>query len=678
MSSSSSPPVGDGRRLPADPVATGSGGGWRKLLFLGALCSVLLAFATLPLAPPTDTAGACEADPSLSLILTHAQEQGIQFGTEHVYTYGPFGFLFFFLYSAENGGAQMLSSLLLCLAVAAGLCLLGRRLGPCWGLLMVGSFVWVAANNQPRTDLVLNAGLLCWGLLCFIECERRLTAAVAVFAALAVFGALAKNSFLFVGALSVVLIGCDLWIRGRRRLGLGMMAGFGAGFLLGWTLAGQQWAHLPAFALKAFAVVRGYDGALGWEGMRMAEVAAWVLAGLIVILVFARCREAFPSDNRRKWRRMLLLIWIFGIAFAVWKHGVVRAFPCNIEMCFGWMAILALALNVLSGESATPRRWVAGLAFVCWLLPIGTLQWLFFPAGMQSVIRPFEALYSNAGCVLDPAGYRYRMEMTLEANRRQAQLPRLSELAGKAPVDVFGRRQAYAMFNDLNYRPRPVPQSYAACNADLMRLNEEFFLSQKRPQFVLFELQPLERKFSPLEDARALRHLLINYEPVGTEAPFVLLKSKSADPAKLTLVQEGSVQAGQQIDLRPFNSTPLWLEIEMKPSWSGMLRQLLMRPPPVRLAAQSPEGQLLTRGRAPATMLSAGFLASPLLSRTEDLLALYSQKPGVRPSGYAVELVPGHEGYWKKQIQFRIYRLENPLVQCVSPEAAHFIGSLSS
>jgi hypothetical protein len=252
------------------------------------------------------------------------------------------------------------------------------------------------------------------------------------------------------------------------------------------------------------------------------------------------------------------------------------------------------------------------------------------------------------------------MTAVIEANRKAAQLPKCREIIGRESVDLFGECQAFVLFNDLNYRPRPVFQSYSACNARLMRLNEQFYRSPAAPQFVLFEFSAPDRKFPPLEDAWLLRDLLINYAPVAVEGRFLLLKIRATDPSRLTLLREGTVRPGQPIDLRDYGTTALWLEISLKSSLAGQLRQFLYRPPVVRLAAwREPGRDQIVRRRAPASMLAAGFLASPLVLNNEDVLKLYQSEEANRPGAYSVELLPGEEHWWQEQVRFRLYRIEN-------------------
>ena len=619
---------------------------------------LLLTFVTIPPAP-------CELDmdPSLSAVLNYAHQHQLQYGSDVVYTYGPWGFLIFFLFFPHAESARMAVDVGLCFTVAAGLCLVAWRLRPLWRWLLLGVFTWVAANIDARADLVINTGLLCWGLLCFVESGPPLVRDASIFTALAVFSGLAKVSFLFTGGASVLILACDLLARGNRRLALGIVAGFGAGLLFGWTLSGQNLLHFGAFLVNAFAVVQGYNQALGWEGTEMVRRSEFGLLPLVVAIVTIRTLSAFERGDKHshsRWRRGLLLAWATFLSFTAWKHGSVRVDAFHVVSFLGFATVLPLALEVIPCERPAARLWAQGLGVACCLLSLVALHSLFFPSCLKSLYQPIRAFGYHARCLLRPAEYWRSMTEIIEARRREAQLPRLRRIIGRASADVFGQRQVYAVFNDLDYRPRPVFQSYAACNARLMRLNEQFYLSKAAPQYVLFQLVALDFKFPPLEDAWVLRDLLINYQPVAAEGLFLLFKAKSSEPPRLRLLRQGVVGPGKPIDLREYGEADLWLEIDLSPTVTGRLRQLLYRPPTVRLAAwREPARNLLVRHRAPASMLAAGFLASPLLLRNEDVLNLYDSNGSVRPGAYSIELLPGEEHFWQGAIHFRIYKIEN-------------------
>src|SRR5439155_13504034 len=129
-----------------------------------------------------------EIDVSLIDVLTFARENHLQFGPEITSTYGPLGWLYFPYYSSHPGLLQFYSQLLLSIVALSGCCLLAWRLTMLWRCIFLSLFTWAAANMAYRADLLVEVGLLCWGSLCLVETNRRLLAALTVFA---IFSALA-------------------------------------------------------------------------------------------------------------------------------------------------------------------------------------------------------------------------------------------------------------------------------------------------------------------------------------------------------------------------------------------------------------------------------------------------------------------------------------------------------
>jgi hypothetical protein len=60
-------------------------------------------------------------------------------------------------------------------------------------------------------------------------------------------------------------------------------------------------------------------------------------------------------------------------------------------------------------------------------------------------------------------------------------------------------------------------------------------------------------------------------------------------------------------------------------------------------------------------MLAAGFIASPALLTTRDVLGLYTGAAEMRPRAYALEVDPGTLGLWQNPFRFRVYQIQNRL-----------------
>ncbi len=614
------------------------------------------------------------ADASWSAVLGYAHQHGLQFGTDIAFTYGPLGFLATPFVAEDATGLRLLTDALLSLATAVGLVVLAWHLKVVWRCVLVGTAVFLLGNIEPRSDLLIEAGLACWGLLTVTTTGGLRRFALGLFVALAAFAALVKISLLVIAGLSVGLLGLDCLARGERKAAWGITAGFGCAFLLGWTALGQSPLHLGAFIAHALSTSHGYNWAMSHEGSRDLK---WrgvftVLAATAVVLV--RALNAFEGQDRRAHvRRAILSLWLCGLLFLVWKHGFVRTDRYHAGFYLGFVALLVLALEALPTARVAPRIWGRAFALACWFTCLVTAQSIVLPGDLKaSLIQPLRSLRQNAASLIRPAPHQQEIAGALAARRDRSRLPHLGRLVGSATIDMFGCDQTTVLCNDLNYHPRPVFQSYAAYNAPLMRLNEQFYLSAAAPEYVLFCLMGMDRKFPPLEDARTLRHLLMNYELAATEGPFLLLKSRAKTPAALKLLLQGSARPGQPIDLGEFADSDLWMEIDLEPSARGRVYEVLYQPPTIRLALWhgAPEQTKPRRFRAPVPMLAAGFLVSPLLLNNQDVLDLYQGKTVARPRACAIQLDPGTDALWQRSFAFRLYQVQGGLARAASAQSA--------
>jgi hypothetical protein len=402
---------------------------------------------------------------------------------------------------------------------------------------------------------------------------------------------------------------------------------------------------------------------MGLEGANLVRVRGLIWASLSIALVICWVSGALDRQTPvLKLRRVLLGGWVSFFLFTIWKYGFVRLDRFHLLVSLAFAPLAPLILHVVEVKPGWTRCVFHALTVACWLVPILAIETLFLPGWLASLVQPVHSVRDHAWVLIRPATYRHRLDQLLQGNRETAQLPRCRELIGTATVDVFGQDGGYAVFNELNYRPRPVFQSYFAADAHLQSLNENFYRSTSAPEFVLFGYGSLDSRFPPLPDARVLAHLLANYQLVAEEKQFLLLHKKDTANTKLFVLGEGTVRPGERIDLRRFGETNLWLQIEVRPTLSGRLRQWVYRPAQLRLAAwDNISGKLLVRNRSPAPLLGAGFLASPLLLKTTEVRRLYQGQPILHPGAYSVEISPNERSLWQDQIVWRLYRVDNQL-----------------
>ena len=253
----------------------------------------MLVVVTLPRLPLGS-----DDDSSWGAVLGYAHQKNLQFGTDLAFTYGPLGFVTTPYQCPQAAGLRLLADLSISFVAAAGVCLLAWRSGRVWRWVVIGSFVLLAGNAEPRSELLLNLGLVTWGLFCLVAQGRRAVAGAMVLAGLSAVAILAKATFLFIAPLAVLLVAADFALREKPRMALGLIAGFGGAVLLGWVLLGQAPGHLYSFVAQSLAFSAGYAGAMQAKGF---ATLTWTALGmvLLVLVVIGLCLAQWPGLRER-------------------------------------------------------------------------------------------------------------------------------------------------------------------------------------------------------------------------------------------------------------------------------------------------------------------------------------------------------------------------------------------
>ena len=632
------------------PTETGSRGEkpFEKWLMYGAATLLAITLAPLRWRCPQ---GQGHLDSSWGTVLWHAQERGLAFGQDIVFTYGPLGYAKVGTTADGPWAATFwLVTALTLLAIVPVATLLRRQPWP----FSAGLAVLLVALPGFATglDTLVPAGLLAWGL-CALTAEDEPRWSWAGVAALTGVVGLMKFSWLLAGLATLLAVTADLALRRRfRTAAVPLLAGLSA-FLAGWLVAGQTLVGLPAFLRGSWQVAAGYSGAMGTPGPRDVLLLQAVAVGLVLWTAgVAAWRATLPAGDRLPARRGLLLAWLLALTFLAWKHGVVRAAEGDIHgvMLGAWAVVVAFALAAVP----TPRPDVArfgrfracGVAF----LAIALVHRMGFGPLEEHLLGGPQRLVDHARMLVGRDPRQAHVAAACAGKRNALALPATNALVGQESIDVFGHLQDYAVANGLAYTPRPVFQSYAAYGRELEQLNERFYLGDKGPRFTLLALRPIDGRFPTLEDAACLRAILGNYRLVGREEPFLVVERKSAEPAALELIAEGVAEVGERVAIEGHDSDDLWLEIDLPLSLLGRLESLVLRPPRCGIRLWSDADQAEGRSwNAPAAMLAAGFIASPLLEGTADVATALTAGATCRLRAFAVDAkrVAGGHYSWR-------------------------------
>jgi hypothetical protein len=456
-------------------------------------------------------------DASWNAGLTMAVEQGLGFGEEIVFTYGPLGFLQSpFVYYQDLGVLAFLFSATLhvcfCIALVRALArALPLAAAAVLGFLVVAGLPLI---EQPPLLAVLAA----MAMLERRRSQRAVDAFLVAGATYAAIEALVKLSTgpIVAGVFLIALVGIGA---GRARIAAFLALLVGEAVVL-WLLCGQSLATIPGFLAGTMEIVSGYSSAMVSETdvPHWQVVLASVAAALTTIGLVAACRFGSFRDRRARWAGAALMALV---AYTVFKEGVVRTDAGHLSLFFSTATVLWIAIPW------SRRLWPA--------MVVGALA----IAAAGAPVRP-ESVTARMH-VVDNVRFAWDQMLNLaEASRREelvaagrAGLKAAYRLDPQARAALEGRTVAVepweagvAWAYGYEWEPLPVFQNYSAYTPGLDRLNAEAVADPEGPQRILrenpllvfaeFPTQDVDDRFTAWDPPEQARAALCNFAPLHT------------------------------------------------------------------------------------------------------------------------------------------------------------------
>jgi hypothetical protein len=547
-------------------------------------------------------------DPSWQVVLTEGFLRGAQFGRDIIYTYGPWGFV-----ESPRGNPRIYpwllgARLLIALAFVLGVSLIARRKirWPVAQFLFVG---WIALLSDPISVLpMILLAVVFSGEQC--SDQKRDGASVAIVHILAIACALTMwikfTGFVTVGALIAALAARDLIKRRRPWIPIEILLAS----IAFWLLAAQSLAGLPAFLHAAFSAAGSYSGEMFLPGPY-----SYKELGLLLILILVLAVPAATFFHRgRVWSQWPALGWVALVFFLQFKETFVRYDPFHVWMgtvnaFLPCVLILICAAGFFNSEMSLPpalriltRACAAGVV----LLSVAfTARELPLRAGFERYQTLSENLEGLKRLVAGP-GLAADYQAQLEEFRHLAPLVKVSGTAA-----FFPDSQALVLGNGMQARLPPVPQSFAAYNSWLSSRNASFFRSANRPDFVFFEIAPIDTRYPSAADGLSWLALMDCYRPWGNSGPYLVLRASGCEEASLDLTLETKTGAGEPVAVPASDGYAVWAQIDFRLNRAGSILAALARPPETKLAVHTGAGS--REFSISAETARTGFLLSPLL-----------------------------------------------------------------
>lgn len=500
---------------------------------------LLVALLTFPIAFGGPGGG---LDSSWAGGLYMAVHDGMDFGTEVVYTYGPLGFLFSpQIWYDQLAVISFLFASLLWVALAFSLTWAIRRNLGAPAAVMI-SFAVLALLPSLEQALVITA---VWSFA-VLQPERPRWALEGLIVGAAAFAAIEILIKLSIGPVIVAIILAALVGARARPWQIGLFVGlFAVATTALWLLSGGTLGDLPDYVTNGREIISGYS-----EALAVPLGPAWQRLAALAALVAAAATGSY-RDGLARWGG----IAVAAIAgFAIFKEGVVRSDEGHMTIAMATMVALWLVL-----PWSQSRRLVLAGGFVA----LGVVALYVQPAVATHRLNPIDtvrAAETQFELLFSPSRREGASEYSRALLKSVYGLDEatLAELRGHT-VSIDPWEITVAWTYDLDWSPVPIFQNYQAYTEKLDELNAAIIASPGGPERILREnpaavqgnegTRGVDGRYPSWDPPAQALATLCNFEPLRTTSRWQVLgrvPDRCGEPRMV-----GSVEAsyGETVDV---------------------------------------------------------------------------------------------------------------------------------
>ena len=496
----------------------------------------IVAAPLVPLGPSGGTDG------SWITALHLARHDGLDFGSQIAYTYGPLGFLTVpRVYYQGQAVAGWLYVVIAYYALAVTVLAAARRTMP----VLVAVVVTVAAlecfrivSPDEQTQFAVVAMTALWALALLraddLHARRWWPVAAAAGGGFAALESMVKLNSGVTIALVLAIAFVAAAGPERRRTALAFGAGFAVTFLVTWLAAGQSLGAIDDYLQTSKEIISGFaDFQYDEKTYRFWEYPAAAIIAVGLAVLAWRGTGTWSLGARTGALAVTALV-----LFSAFKQGFVRH---DAHSLFFFATTLVLATGLASRANPPLATWLAvGGSFVAFVAAAQPKLYEFhqprhtwsFTRDAVDVLRHPEAVQEAA-----LADVRSRQRIPDEALRA----------IGERPVHVFPTESSVAWTQpQLNWRPLPIFQGFQAYTRELDERNAAMLRSGRAPERLL-----RSREYSPFEDPEALMQVACRYTEVFARDDWQVLARGPDRCGRPTLAARVEADTEQDVPVPP-------------------------------------------------------------------------------------------------------------------------------
>lgn len=565
-------------------------------------------------------------DPSWLQSYNYFMENGLKFGEDIVFTYGPAAPLFFGSFSGELYWSKVGANIFIALITAIIIWLIARKTD--WLPAIMLALVNMYCYGKDPYFFALQ--LSCLFLVVFYENktnERQknilISASVLVIALISY----VKFTFFVTGAFVVLLLALYFFISKQKKPGIITLVVSVISVILYWLVLGQSITDFFKYIYYSLPISLGYSAAMSLVGPVSSIFAALILTVICGVLAVSPIIRYFKTNHAK----LVTIVSLLGVGFILWKEGFVRH-DGHMLYFFQYLMYVSAFLWCLHNDRAEEpsknenrlSQFIQKFALLfIFVFPLMLMNKWYYDNYFDKriVTDKVHKVTKHIGYFLNPAsiwGQKAILEEQKENIKRESPSAVLVDYVGDETIDIYNFNQNKLHHVDLNWSPRPIFQSYSAYTRKLLKINESHIIN-KGPEYVLFNNETIDERLPLLDDNLWVRQLFHRYKFVANIQDQLLLERKEGVMVpELRELDAVTVGFNQEVAI-PDTGNPIYISVEIEENLLGKIVSLLYKPPVVNMVVYLKDGSSYSYRIIPE-MIAEPTLISPMLYSNQKVL----------------------------------------------------------
>ncbi|MBI4851623.1 MAG: hypothetical protein HY819_07500 [Acidobacteria bacterium] len=555
---------------------------------------------------------------SWELVLHYAFETNKDLGKDIIFTFGPYGFLYFRHYYPSTYPFTLIAWLWFSIVFWWISLSISYRLikNPLISIIWLASLIFLVINDRLHDTLFITFNIFICIYYFYID-EEKISKNLIILTLTLALISLIKFSFFVITVSVIFVIGLSEILKKKKPL---LLTIFISTASILWLLSGQSILSFPNFIISSLEISNGYE-TMAYKPVNTVIIPLVLTITFFLLVVFFELRK-----RKKQW--LLVISALLSIVLFSFKAGYCRADGFHTSIFVKLIFVLTLFYTIVAFQSKE-HRYLKILFVLCLIqatfslnLHILSNKSITLVSDIKNTCLQIESNYiSFFNIVNGKASLKDSYEKEQEKIRKKYSLPNL-----KGAVDIYAFHQQIAFAYKLDYQPRPVFQSYSAYTEKLSKINAEYLKGSRAPENILFRIETIDNRYPSLEDSLSWPELLTNYdikEILARDSFMLMQKSNSSRNCSFTPQKDVLTKFNQPIEVASINNTRVWIKIKINRNTLGIITSKFYQPPKITLRVSTIAG-ITSDYNIPILMAETGFLLSPIVTDTLDFALLAS------------------------------------------------------